>query len=158
MKWHYLALLTTLSITSAVTSFAEETPNPLQADPDDIELVLPTQERAFVDAIGKSDKKKIIAQFGEPAKADDVKIKGSGKIVASIWHYHHINTAEDGTYYETTELDFIEDKVVQVVFLNNDGTEKDPQGQTYEIQPNAPLENTTPMDAMPPEEALPPIE
>ena len=27
-------------------------------------------------------------------------------------------------YYETTELDFIDDKVVQVVFLNNDGSEE----------------------------------
>lgn len=94
---------------------------------------IPTGERDFVAAINGFDKSKIIAQFGEPAKADDVKIKGSGKIVASIWQYHFINTAADGSYYETTELDFIDDKVVMVVFLNNDGTEATDNGQTYEM-------------------------
>ena len=80
----------------------------------------------------RSDKAKIIAQFGEPAKADDVKVKGSNKVVASIWQYHFINTAPDGTYYETTELDFIDDKVVTVVFLNNDGSEGTDNGQKFE--------------------------
>lgn len=86
-------------------------------------ITLPIEEKAFVKAIELLDKKSIVAQLGEPAKADDVKIKGSNRIVASIWHYHKINTNENGVYYETTELDFIDDKVVQVVFLNNDGSE-----------------------------------
>jgi hypothetical protein len=94
---------------------------------------IPTEEKAFVDAINKFDKVKIVAQLGEPAKADDVKIKGSDKIAASIWQYHNINTAEDGSYYPTTELDFIDDKVVQVVFLNNDGSESAEDGKTYEL-------------------------
>ena len=55
-----------------------------------------------------------------------------GKIVASIWQYHNINKAADGTLYPTTELDFVDDKVVQVVFLNNDGSEA-ASGQTYEV-------------------------
>jgi hypothetical protein len=97
------------------------------------ETEIPTVEKDFVDAISGFDKTKIIAQFGEPAKADDVRIKGSGKVVASIWQYHFINTAADGTYYETTELDFIDDKVVQVVFLNNDGSEPPDDGQKNEI-------------------------
>ena len=84
---------------------------------------LPTEEKAFVKAIEQFNKKTIVAQLGEPAKADDVKIRGSNRIVASIWQYHNINTDENGQYYETTELDFIDDKVVQVVFLNNDGSE-----------------------------------
>jgi len=94
---------------------------------------IPTEERAFIDAINQYDKKEIIAQFGEPAKADDVKVKGTNRIVASIWHYHYINTNAEGTYYETTELDFIGDKVVQVVFLNNDGSEPEVNGQSYDI-------------------------
>ncbi len=93
---------------------------------------IPTVERDFVNAINGFDKAKIIAQFGEPAKADDVKVKGSSKVVASIWQYHFINTAPDGTYYETTELDFIDDKVVTVVFLNNDGSEGTDNGQKFE--------------------------
>ncbi len=94
---------------------------------------IPTLERDFVNAINGFDKAKIIAQFGEPAKADDVKIKGTSKVVASIWQYHFINTNVDGVYYETTELDFIDDKVVTVVFLNNDGAEGANNGQKYEV-------------------------
>ncbi|MDP1765513.1 MAG: hypothetical protein Q8K83_01290 [Methylotenera sp.] len=94
---------------------------------------IPTLERDFVNAIHGFDKAKIIAQFGEPAKADDVKIKGTQKVVASIWQYHFINTAADGSYYETTELDFIDDKVVQVVFINNDGSDTDDKGQVFEV-------------------------
>ena len=97
---------------------ANETKKELSA-----EKSLPKAEKDFVKAIENFDKKAIVAQLGEPAKADDVKIRGSNRIVASIWHYHNINTDENGAYYETTELDFIDDKVVQVVFLNNDGSE-----------------------------------
>ncbi|HYN54422.1 MAG TPA: hypothetical protein VES38_06930 [Methylotenera sp.] len=99
---------------------------------------IPTVERDFVNAIHGFDKTQIIAQFGEPAKADDVKIKGTNKVVASIWQYHYINTAEDGTYYQTTELDFINDKVVTVVFLNNDGSEGGDNGQKYEMPDTKP--------------------
>jgi hypothetical protein len=98
---------------------------------------LPLSEKAFVDAINKFDKAKIVDQLGEPATADDVRLKGTDKVVASIWHYHYVNTAEDGTYYETTELDFVDDKVVQVVFLNNDGSDVS-NGQKYDVQQGAP--------------------
>ncbi len=95
---------------------------------------IPIMEMDFVNNINKFTKEQIIAQFGEPAKADDVKIKKSGKVVASIWMYHYINTAADGSYYETTELDFVDDKVVMVAFLNNDGTESKDQEQIQEYQ------------------------
>ena len=102
---------------------------------------IPTEEKAFVKVINQFDKAKIVQLLGEPAMADDVKLKGSGKVVASIWHYHNINTAEDGSYYLTTELDFVDDKVVQVVFLNNDGTEKnDGAGKSYETIPTPEME------------------
>ena len=101
---------------------------------------IPTLERDFVNAISGFDKAKIIAQFGEPAKSDDVKIKGTGKVVASIWQYHFINTTPDGTYYETTELDFINDKVVQVVFINNDGAEGSDSGQKFDVPNSKPEE------------------
>ena len=101
---------------------------------------IPTLERDFVNAISGFDKAKIIAQFGEPAKSDDVKIKGTGKVVASIWQYHFINTTPDGAYYETTELDFIDDKVVQVVFINNDGAEGPDNGQKFDVPNSKPEE------------------
>ncbi len=94
---------------------------------------IPTIEQEFVKSINQFSKAQIIEQFGEPAKSDDVKVKGSGKVVASIWLYHFINTAADGSYYETTELDFINDKVVMVAFLKNDGSEGAEAGQQYEV-------------------------
>ena len=83
---------------------------------------IPTAEKAFVDSINGFNKEQIRMQFGEPAKIEDIKSQ-SGDLNASIWQYHHLNTDEKGEYYETTELDFVDDKVVTVVFMNNDGTE-----------------------------------
>lgn len=125
MKYAVLIGLLLTNVLFANFAIADETPGNTAE--------IPTVEKDFVNAINGFDKTKIIAQFGEPAKADDVKIKGTDKIVASIWQYHFINTAVDGTYYETTELDFIDDKVVTVVFLNNDGAEGSDNGQKYEM-------------------------
>ncbi|TFW70269.1 hypothetical protein C3Y98_10350 [Methylotenera oryzisoli] len=97
------------------------------------QATIPTIEQDFVKSINQFSKAQIIEQFGEPAKSDDVKVKGSGKVVASIWLYHFINTAADGSYYETTELDFIDDKVVMVAFLKNDGSEGPEASQQYEV-------------------------
>lgn len=118
----YLAILQACFIQAAV---AEESPGNTNE--------IPTLEQDFVNSINKFTKEQIIAQFGEPAKADDVKIKTTGKIVASIWQYHFINTAADGSYYETTELDFIDDKVVMVAFMNNDGTEGPDNTQQHQV-------------------------
>jgi len=98
---------------------------------------LPLEEKAFVIAIEKLDRQAILKDLGEPAQADDVKVKGTNKVVASIWHYHNINTDVDGKYFETTELDFVGDKLKQVVFLNNDGSEKPAEdGHAYELPEN----------------------
>lgn len=120
--YFYLAILQACFIQAAV---AEESPSNNNE--------IPTLEQDFVNSINKFTKAQIIAQFGEPAKADDVKIKTTGKIVASIWQYHFINTAADGTYYETTELDFIDDKVVMVAFMNNNGAEGPENAQQYQV-------------------------
>jgi hypothetical protein len=97
----------------------------------------PMAERPFVTLIEKLKKAEIIALLGEPSKADDVKLKDSGRIVASIWHYHDINFDQDGKIYPTTELDIVDDKVMQIVFLNNDGSEPDAEAKTYDL-PSAP--------------------
>lgn len=83
---------------------------------------IPTNEKDFVALINGFEKAKIIEQLGEPSKIDDVQ-SAAGKPLASIWQYHYLNTDEKGEYYQTTELDFIDDKVVMVVFMNNDGSE-----------------------------------
>jgi hypothetical protein len=83
---------------------------------------IPTNEKDFVAKINGFEKAKIIEQLGEPSNKEDIQ-SASGKLVASIWQYHYLNTDEKGEYYQTTELDFMNDKVVMVVFMNNDGKE-----------------------------------
>ena len=137
MKLWSLAFL--LAVSTINTAFADEVElRPLLEETAASTPVLPTNEKAFVDAISKFNKSSIVEQLGEPASSDDVRLKGTDKIVASIWHYHYVNTDADGTYYQTTELDFVDDKVVQVVFLNNEGSDKEAPGQAYEIPPNLP--------------------
>lgn len=84
---------------------------------------IPTTEKEFVATINGFDKNKIVEQFGEPHKKDDLGLGKEGKAPASIWQYHYLNTDVNGAYYQTTELDFVDDKVVMVVFMNNDGEE-----------------------------------
>ena len=128
-----IAALLSAQILCATVSVADEAQiQPLSQDAP-VSKVIPTTEREFANAINRFTKEEIIAQLGEPAKAEDVKLKSSGKVVASIWYYHNINTAPDGSYYLTTELDFIEDKVVQVVYLNNDGSEPQASEKTYDL-------------------------
>ncbi|MFZ9642267.1 MAG: hypothetical protein ACO29L_02315 [Candidatus Methylopumilus sp.] len=83
---------------------------------------IPTNEKDFIDSISGFEKASIIAQLGEPSKVDDIQ-SATGKPIASIWQYHYLNKDEKGEYYQTTELDFVDDKVVMVVFMNNDGSE-----------------------------------
>jgi len=103
---------------------------------------IPTAEQEFVAVINQYNKAEIIAQFGEPAKMENMKIASTGEVIASIWHYHFINTDPQGEYYETTELDFLGDKVVMVVFMNHDGQEK------ISIEPPNASPNAEPMTEM----------
>ena len=128
-KWLLVLQLTALACTTSLT-FADES---RQTKPVDVATDLPTNEKEFVDAVNKYNKKQIVEKLGEPSNIEDLKLKDSDKVVASIWHYHNINTAADGSYYKTTELDFIEDNVAVVVFLNNDGEEGAEGGQKYEL-------------------------
>lgn len=125
MKYLALAWLIVAQFFLIQSATAEEAPSSV--------VEIPIVEQDFVKSINKFSKAQIIEQFGEPAQADDVKVKGTGKVVASIWQYHYINTSVDGEYYETTELDFIDDKVVMVAFMNNDGAEGADSGKKYEM-------------------------
>ena len=118
-----MVALFTVQMLASTTSMADEAQTmPLKPEAVNTKEI-PTTEKEFANVINNYTKAEIIAQLGEPAKSEDVKLKDSGKVVASIWYYHNLNTAPDGSYYPTTELDFIDDKVVQVVYMNNDGSE-----------------------------------
>jgi hypothetical protein len=108
---------------------------PLLANEIDIDKsTLPVDEKSFIEAISRFNKEEIIKALGEPSYKEDIKMKSSDEIVASVWQYHHINTAEDGSYYPTTELDFLDEFVETVVFQNNNGEPSGSPAQTYKIQ------------------------
>ncbi len=86
---------------------------------------IPLNELGFVDRIPYVNKAEIVDQLGEPSKIYNIADKNSGAIVASIWHYHYLNTSEEGEYYKTTELDFIGDRVVNIVFSTVEDSEDD---------------------------------
>ena len=131
MRAFLLALFLALSGTAIAD--ANEAPPQQQEAPAEI----PTAERDFVLSIDKFEKNTILEQLGEPSKRSDIQNPRTGEVVASIWHYHYINTADDrGDYYPTTELDFVGDKVVMVVFMNHDGEEISSEPITPE--PDAP--------------------
>jgi len=95
---------------------------------------LPVDEKSFIEAISRFNKDEILKVLGEPAFKEDIKMKSSEQIVGSIWQYHNINTAEDGSYYPTTELDFLDEFVETVVFQNDTGKTSKSPSQTYKIQ------------------------
>lgn len=95
---------------------------------------LPVDEKSFIEAISRFNKDEILKALGEPIYKEDIKMKSSEEIVGSVWQYHHINTAEDGSYYPTTELDFLDEFVETVVFQNNNGQPSGSPSQTYKIQ------------------------
>lgn len=95
---------------------------------------LPVDEKSFIEAISRFNKDEILKALGEPIYKEDIKMKSSEEIVGSVWQYHHINTAEDGSYYPVTELDFLDEFVETVVFQNNNGQPSGSPSQTYKIQ------------------------
>ena len=108
---------------------------PLLANEIDIDKsTLPIDEKSFIEAISRFNKDEILKALGEPMSKEDIKMKSSDEIVASVWQYHHINTAEDGSYYPVTELDFLDEFVETVVFQNNNGQTSGGPSQTYKIQ------------------------
>jgi hypothetical protein len=108
---------------------------PLFANEIDIDKsTLPVDEKSFIEAISRFNKDEILKALGEPIYKEDIKMKSSEEIVGSVWQYHHINTAEDGSYYPTTELDFLDEFVETVVFQNNNGQPAGSPSQTYKIQ------------------------
>lgn len=119
IKTLFTSLLASSLMTASLVSFAEQE--------------IPITEAAFVAQINNYEKAKILAQFGEPSMKKDF-TTDDGEVFASVWHYHYINTAEDGQYYPTTELDFDGDKVVMVVFMNHDARSADTT-----IQPAEPV-------------------
>jgi hypothetical protein len=85
----------------------------------DIETI-PTEEEAFLNVIGSVDQAKLAELLGDPAEAIVVRNQENGEELGTIVHYRYLNTNSDGDYYKTTELDYIDGRLVTVVFSNND--------------------------------------
>ena len=95
---------------------------------------LPVDEKSFIEVIKHFNKNEILKVLGEPASKEDIKVKSSSEILGSVWQYHRINTSADGNYYPTTELDFLDEFVETVVFINDNGESSKSPSQSYKIQ------------------------
>jgi hypothetical protein len=78
-----------------------------------------TVEQAFISHVQEINKDQILAEFGQPSQKEDL-VGDDAKVFASIWRYHNLNKDEKGVTYPVTELDFVDDKVVLVVFMNDE--------------------------------------
>lgn len=103
---------------------------PTLADISDI----PTEEEAFLDVIGSVDHVKMVELLGDPDKTIILHDRNNNEAIGAIVYYRYINTNSDGDYYKTTELDYVNGRLVMVVFSNSDfqetATAALPQGNT----------------------------
>jgi hypothetical protein len=97
---------------------------------------LPLDELGFVDAVPSFSKEKLTELLGEPKEKIEVTDDHTGQIIGLIWHYEYLNTNEDGDYYKSTELDLIDDKVVNIIFSNADGDSMETAASTMECNPS----------------------
>jgi hypothetical protein len=89
---------------------------PTLADIDSI----PTNEEAFLSVIGSVDQVKMVELLGDPAEVMILRNQENGEVVGAIVHYRYINTNNEGEYYKTTELDYLDGRLVTVLFSNSD--------------------------------------
>ena len=130
MRTLWLSLLLCLLASPASQALAQDESAPAAAGSPEqgtAKSTIPTAETDFIQNIHQYDKDAIVAQFGEPASKNDYHRAGTDELMASVWQYHYINTDLEGAFYQTTELDFVGDNVVMVVFMNHDGHDPDPQ-------------------------------
>ena len=106
MKNHVMLLLAALS----APGWADEGPS------------IPTDEDGFITAIQSKTATEITELLGDPQYQFAIRDK-EGQVVGHIRHYHYVTTGFDGQYYKTTELDFIGDKVVNIVLINTNDAE-----------------------------------
>jgi len=81
---------------------------------------LPTEEEAFLDVIGSVPPEKVVELLGEPDQTIILRDQTSGAEMGAIVHYGYINTNNEGEYYKTTELDYLNGRLVMIVFSNSD--------------------------------------
>jgi len=86
---------------------------------------IPLNELAFLDKIQTISKATILEQLGDPSNIINIRNRQTNELTGAIWRYRYLNTSEDGDYYKATELDFIGDRVVTVVFINTDFEDAD---------------------------------
>lgn len=113
------ALVTTLLLAASIGAHAE---------------AIPLDEHDFVDAIPKLAPQQVVDLLGEPAESITVTDDRSGNVIGVIWNYTYLNTNDEGDYYSTTELDWVDDKVVNIVFSNGEG-ETEAQSAITECAP-----------------------
>lgn len=81
---------------------------------------IPTEESAFLEVIGSVHPDKRDELLGEPEETIILRNQENGEEMGAIVHYRYINTNSEGEYYKTTELDYLNGRLVMIVFSNSD--------------------------------------
>jgi hypothetical protein len=85
----------------------------------DVESI-PTEEEAFLNVITQVAPARIVELLGEPDETIILRNEESGEVVGAIVHYRYITTNSEGEYYKTTELNYLDGRLVMVLFSNSD--------------------------------------
>ena len=113
------ALVTSLLLAASIGAHAE---------------AIPLDEKGFVDTIPKLAPKQVVELLGEPEESLTLTDDRSGEVIGVVWQYSYLNTNDEGDYYSATELDWVDDKVVNIVFSNGEG-EAEAQSAITECAP-----------------------
>lgn len=81
---------------------------------------IPSEESAFLEVIGSVHPDKRDELLGEPDETIILRNQENGEEMGVIVHYRYINTNSEGEYYKTTELDYLNGRLVMIVFSNSD--------------------------------------
>lgn len=79
---------------------------------------LPSQDIEFIGALQSLRQPDVLARLGQPANVFEV-IDQQGKVRSTIWRYEGLNTTADGSVYRFTDIDFVGDRIKDVMFSNS---------------------------------------
>lgn len=79
---------------------------------------LPSGDIEFIRALQSLRQPDVLARLGQPANVIEVTDQ-QGRLRSTIWRYERLNTTADGSVYRFTDIDFVGDRIKDVMFSNS---------------------------------------
>lgn len=80
---------------------------------------IPLDEAGFIAAIPNTSLAEVVEALGTPDRIT-AHTDSNGKVLASVLRYRNLVSNAQGDYYRCTDLEIVGDRVVNVVFTNDD--------------------------------------